>query len=319
MTEEVFIGIDLGGTLVRAGRFNKYLELEARSETHTRSEDGGPEAVIARMGEQARAVWPTNGATVSGIGISAPGPINPKTGVVTTPPNLKGWHNVPLRDWLQQKVDVPTYLGNDANLAALAESAMGAARGYTDVVFLTISTGIGSGIIVAGKLLIGSEGIGDECGHMIMLVDGERVSSLEKEAAGPAIGRQARAAVEAGEKSSILELAGGSLEAIDARIVGEAAKAGDALGVRLVERAGKIIGLGVVSLLHIFNPQIVVIGGGVAKGMGELLFTPLRKTVEQYSLDSTYWQNLIIAPAELGENVSLIGAAALARARGEVS
>jgi glucokinase len=319
MPDEVYIGIDLGGTLIRAGRFSASLELEARSETQTRSEDGDPEGVIRRMVAQARAIWPGDGAKVAGIGISAPGPINPMTGVVTTPPNLKGWHNVALRDLFQKQVGVPTYLGNDANLAALAEAAMGAAQGYTDIVFLTISTGIGSGVIIAGKLLIGSEGIGDECGHMILVVEGEHVSSLEKEAAGPAIARQARTAIEKGEKSIILDLANGSLEGIDARAVGEAAKAGDALGLRIITRAGRMIGLGIVSLLHIFNPQIVVIGGGVAKGTGDLLFDPLRQSVQQHALDASYWKDLVIAPAKLGENVSLIGAAALARAQGKVS
>ncbi len=315
MTDDVYIGLDLGGTRIRAARFNADLEMQQRTETLTLDKEGR-DAVIGRMIEQTRAVWPTDGAQVAGIGISAPGPINPKEGIVTTPPNLAGWRHVRLRDIFQERLGVPTYLGNDANLAALAEQTMGAARGYRDVLFLTISTGIGGGVLIDGKLLIGSEGIGAECGHIIMVVEEDRVSSLEKEAAGPGIARQARAAIEKGEKSKILELAQGSLERINARIVGEAAKAGDPLALRIITRAGKIVGLGIVTFLHIFNPQIVVIGGGVAEGTGDLLFNPLWQAVRQYSLDAAYWDHLVITPAKLGENVSLIGAAALALKKG---
>jgi glucokinase len=315
MPHEVYIGIDLGGTRIRAARFTGGLEMQQRSETLTRGEEG-KDAVIGRMVEQTRAVWPTDGSQVAGIGISAPGPVNPFKGVIVRPPNLVGWHNVPLSEIIEARTGVPASLGNDANLAALAETKMGAARGYKDVIFLTISTGIGGGVLVDGKLLIGSEGLAAECGHIIMIVEDDQVSSLEKEAAGPGIARQARIAIEKGAQSIILERAGGSLDHISARIVGDAAKDGDALALRILERAGKIIGLGIVTFLHIFNPQIVVIGGGVAEGAGDLLFNPLWQAVRQHALDAAYWDHLVIAPAQLGENVSLIGAAALALQKG---
>jgi glucokinase len=235
--------------------------------------------------------------------------------VVVAPPNLKGWHNVPLRDLIQGQMGTETYVGNDANLAALAENTMGAAHGYSDVLFLTISTGIGGGVITGGKLLIGSEGLGAECGHIIMVVDGE-VRDWEYQAAGPGIARQAREAIEKGETSSMVERAGGSVDAINGQIVGEAANAGDPLAVKLIERAGKMIGLAIVSFLHTFNPQIVVIGGGVAEGTWDLLNKPMWDAIKQYSMDSAYWEHLIITQATLGENVSLIGAAALALKKG---
>jgi glucokinase len=307
---EYYIGIDLGGTLIRAARFDSDLNILDRSETETLDEEG-KDAVIRRMVEQAQAVWPHDGGRVAAVGISAPGGLNPVTGIVTKPPNLQGWHKVPLRDLFQGLIGVQTYIGNDANLAALAETTMGASRGYRDVIFLTISTGIGSGIISDGKLLIGSEGLGAECGHMILIVDGQ-VSTLEKEAAGPSIARQARAALESGEKSAIQDMVHGVLDDISGRTVGEAARAGDPLARRLIERAGKIVGLGIVSLLHVFNPEIVVLGGGVTKGTGELLLKPMRAAIEQHSLDPAYWEKLVIAPAQLGDNVSLIGAGALA-------
>jgi glucokinase len=316
MPEDVLIGIDLGGTRVRAARLDSELQIQQRVEAPTHAADG-ESAIIQRMIEQARAVWPTDGAHVKGVGISAPGPVNPRKGLLVAPPNLPGWHNVPLAQLLQEALNVPVFLGNDANLAALAETHYGAAKGYDHVIYLTISTGIGSGVISAGHMVIGSTGIGAECGHLILIAEEGRISTLEKEAAGLAIARQAREAIQSGEKSAILTYAGGSVEAVTAVHVTEAARAGDALALRLLDRAGRMVGLGIVSLLHTFNPQIVVIGGGVADGAGDLLAKPMHATIEQYAIDRAYWENLIIASPALGENVSIIGAGALAAGHGE--
>jgi glucokinase len=315
MTKEVYIGIDLGGTRVRAARLTPTLEIEARVETPSLAHEG-PEAVIQRLFAQAEAVWPTDDTKVVGVGISAPGPVNPKTGVVVKPPNLAGWHNVPLREICHGRFGVETYLGNDANVAALAETELGAARGYQDVLFLTISTGIGGGVVTSGHLLVGSEGLGAECGHISLIVDNDRVSSFEKEAAGPASARQAQQALRDGAKSKILDLAGGSIDAVTAKHVGEAAKAGDELGLKLIRRAGKMIGLAIMSFLHIFNSQIVVLGGSVAEGAWDLLYDPMMDAIKQSALDSAYWDHLVITKAGLGENVSLIGAGALALRKG---
>ncbi len=314
MTKQVFIGIDLGGTRIRAARYTADLALEQRTETKTLAKEG-QDAVIRRMIQEAQSVWPSDGAHVAGIGISAPGPVNPSRGVVVHPPNLKGWHDVPLVEIFQGQLGVPTYLGNDANVAALAEATMGAGRGYRDVLFFTISTGIGGGVISDGKLLIGSEGLGAECGHIIMVVDDE-IHDWEYQAAGPGIARQAREAIQKGEKSVMLERAGGSIEAINGQIVGESANAGDPLAVKLIERAGKMIGLGIVSFLHTFNPQIVVLGGSVAEGTWDIMNKPMWDAIKKYSMDHAYWEKLMITKAELGENVSLIGAAALAMKKG---
>lgn len=313
MATPIYIGIDLGGTRVRAGRFSADLEMHQRAERLT-EDKLGPDAVIDRMVELVKSVWPSEGE-VAAVGVSAPGPIDPYQGVITSPPNLYGWHNVPLQQILQDRLGAPVRLGNDANLAALAENRMGAGRGYHNVIYLTLSTGIGSGVIIDDRLLIGSRGLGAECGHIILHIEereGGRVSTLEKEAAGPAIARQAVAALKAGEQSSILALAAGNYEDITARTVSDAAKQGDELGLRLIARAGRMVGLGIVSLLHAFNPEIVIIGGGVAKGTGELLFKPMREAIQTYALDSAYWKDLVIAHAQLGEDVCLIGAAALA-------
>ncbi len=315
MSNDVYIGVDLGGTRVRAARFSTDLEMLARTEAPSLARVG-KEAVIERIYDVVQAVWPTDGSKVLGIGVTAPGPTNPRTGIIISLTNFVGWHDVPLRDLFQSKFSVPTYLGNDANLAALAETELGAARGYHDVVFLTISTGIGGGVISDGKMLIGADGLGAECGHIIMVVEGDHVSTFEKEAAGPAIARYAQIALQNGEKSSILDLTSGSIDEVNAKHVSDAAKSGDALGKRIMTRTGYMIGLGIVSHLHIFNPQIVVLGGGVVEGAWELLEGPMHEAIQQHSLVPEYWTHLKITLAGLGENVSLIGAAALARQQG---
>ncbi len=316
MTEYVF-GIDLGGTRLRAALLDRDLNILARREILTQSERGVDDTV-ARMADLVRAIQPTLNEDdyISGIGISAPGPTNPTTGYLVAPPNLHGWHNVPLMLMLQKTLGYSTFLGNDANVAALAEAARGAAVGYRHVIFLTISTGIGGGIITDGRLLLGKDGLGAEVGHMNLFIN-DRVSTLEKEAAGPALARQARARIEAGAASQMRELVNGDISAIDGKIVGDAALAGDALALEIVQRAGRVIGVGIASLLHIFNSEIVVLGGGVST-LGDLLFEPIREAMHDHVIDKAYVADLRLKPAALGENVSLIGAAALVVTKGGV-
>ncbi|MDX2075639.1 MAG: ROK family protein, partial [bacterium] len=294
--DKMIIGVDLGGTRIRAARMNAHLDILERVETLTLAETG-PEATLNRIKEQIRRVMPTDKNQIEGIGISAPGPLNPETGVIYTPPNLNGWYHVPLKAILEEEFGIPVYAGNDANVAALAEAVRGAGRGYRHIIYLTISTGIGSGMIIDDRLLLGHEGLGAEAGHMMMIV-GDRVSSLEMEAAGPDMAMQAVNRIRAGEKSSMYDMVHGELGQINAKILSDAAHAGDALARSIVARSGYIIGLGIVSLLHIFNPQIVIVGGGVAN-MGDMLFMPMREAVEKHCLDQAYWKDLIITQPQL--------------------
>ncbi len=310
---DYLIGVDLGGTQMRAARFDGALNILERVAEPTLAHEG-LEKVRARLLDLIARVIPAGADSVEGIGVSAPGPINPRSGVIYSPPNLPGWKSVPLRKFIHERFGVTTYLGNDANVAALAETTRGAAQGYRHVVYLTVSTGIGSGVVDDGRLLIGAQGLGAEAGHMILVVNG-KVSSLEKEAAGPAIARKAVERLKAGTASKIADLVGGDLDRITAKEVGEAAGQGDPLAVELIRHAGWIVGLGIVTLMHLFNPQVVVVGGGVSK-TGELLFEPMRDAVRQYALDPAYWEHVPIVPAALGDNVALVGAAALVSTRG---
>jgi len=314
---ECIIGVDLGGTRLRVAQIDRDMNIVDRKEILTLASQGS-ESTIERMKEMIRQMLPTGSNTlVTGIGISAPGPSNPNTGVVVAPPNLPGWHNVPLVQILQKEFGYSTYLGNDANVAALAEIARGAARGFRHVIFITVSTGIGGGVVSDGRLLLGKDGLGAELGHIQMIVDGDHVSSLEKEAAGPALARKAVAAMQAGQASIMRDMVSGDLTQVNGSTVGEAAANGDALALSIVERAGFILGLGMVTFLHVFNPEIIVFGGGVST-LGDLLFNPMRDAIRKHALDSSYWETLEIRPAELGENVSLVGAAALVVTKGGV-
>lgn len=314
MTDYI-IGVDLGGTRLRAALMDDDLAIHARHEVLTEAEDGF-EATLGRMKQLIRAAMPPSDEPLLGIGVSVPGPTNPFKGVVELGTNLAGWHDIPLANLLQDEFGVPVFLGNDANVAALAEATRGAARGYRHIIFITVSTGIGSGIIVDGHLLLGKEGLAAEAGHIVMLLDGE-FTTLEKQAAGPSLARQARERIQAGEASIMAGMVDGDLEKITGKTVGGAVLAGDTLANAIVSRAGTILGGGMASLLHIFNPEILVFGGGVST-IGEPLFQPMRAAIEANCIDKAYWRNLKIEPAALGENVSLIGAGALVMTRGGV-
>jgi len=311
---EAIIAVDLGGTRIRAARLNQNLDIETREETLTETERG-LDYTLERFKSMVRAVWPTDGTPITGIGVSSPGPLNPMTGVIVAPPNLKGWHNVPLGDILHETFGVPVYVGNDANVAALAETVMGAAQGCRHVIYITVSTGIGSGMIIDGKMLLGKNGLGAEAGHIIIQSSPEQVR-LELETAGPALALQAKARIEAGEQSVITDMVNGDLSQISGATVGKAAKANDRLALAVVHEAGRVLGLGMVSLLHLFNPEILVFGGGVSDNLGELLFAPMRESIQKYCIDDSYWQDLRIESAALGENVSIFGAAALVVTQG---
>lgn len=311
---QCIIGVDIGGTQMRAARFDEQLNMLERVANPTHAERGA-EDVLARFLDTIGSVLPDDRSTVAGIGVSVPGPINPHEGTIIAPPNLpSGWHNLPVRKVVQERFDFPTYVGNDANVAALAEATRGAAKGCRYVIYLTVSTGIGSGIIDDGHLLVGAQGLGAEAGHLMMVVDGE-IIDWEGVGSGTAIAREAKKRLRGGAQSRILDMAGGDIEAVTSKTVGQAAAEGDALGIELIERAGMMVGLGIVSLMHIFNPQIIVVGGGVTNA-GDLLFNPMRNVIREHTLDPAYHEKVPVVRAALGDSVALIGAAALVTTRG---
>ncbi len=312
----VILTVDLGGTRIRTARYTPDGRMEKRIAVPTPSAEG-PETVLERIRETVRAVWPEGDTPVAALSISAPGPVDAHRGVVRFTPNISRWKDVPLRDLMADTFGVPTFVANDANLAALGEFRFGAGRGVRDLVYLTISTGIGGGIIIDGRLFEGGQGLGGEVGHMVIEPHGPPCGCggygcLEAVASGTAIAREARAAVARGE-ASLLARWKDHPEEITARTVAEAAAQGDELSRQILARAGAYIGLALVSLMYLLNPALFVLGGSVVKA-GDLLLEPLRQTVRE-RVQPVYWENTPIVQAALGDDVVLLGALALALER----
>ncbi len=317
MAHRVVIAIDLGGTNIRAALCDETGAILHRFKQLTQPELGTP-AVIDRIAEAARAVLPASastgsGLTVAGVGVASPGPIDPYTGTVLYAANLH-WHDVPLRDALQEKLRFPVTVGNDANLAALGEQAYGAGRGVRDLVYITLSTGIGCGVILNDQLVLGHRGLATEIGHMVMDFNAPPGDSgvpgcFEHYAAGPGIARLAQAQAREHPDTTMLALAGGDFSKITAKEVGEAAQAGDALALEVVRETARIIGLGMVNALHLFDPAMIIVGGSVAL-MGDVLLAPVRETIERHAMPP--YRGRPVVPAQLGDDCGLLGAAALA-------
>ncbi len=315
MVQQYVVAVDLGGTQIRTALCDLDGRILQRASQLTLAHEG-PEAVLDRIADTISTVMRGQSpSSVKAIGMDSPGPLNPNTGIILEAPNLPGWCNVPLRDLIGKRFGIPTYLGNDANVAALAEYTYGAGRGIRDMIYITVSTGVGSGIIIDGRMLIGANGQAGEAGHAIVLPDGPlcgcgRHGCLESLASGPAIARYVADRLRDGAESTMEAMVAGDLSRIDARLVNDAAQSGDALAIEAFARAGHWLGAGIVNLLYLFNPSLVVLGGSVTKA-GSLLFDPMWAAIRQLARP-IYYDGLTIVPATLGDDVALLGSAALA-------
>ncbi|NIS81406.1 MAG: ROK family protein [Anaerolineales bacterium] len=230
-------------------------------------------------------------------------------------PNLPGWIDIPLRDRLMEHFELPVVIGNDANVAALGEWQFGAGKGTRHLIYLTISTGIGGGVIVDGRLVTGADGLAGELGHMTVDPQGPRCGCgqnghLEAIAAGPAIARNTIAMLESGRNSTLREKYQKTGK-ITAKDVGLAARKGDEVARTAVEEAGEVLGRFLASLAHAFNPEIFVLGGGVSQ-IGPLLFETIRSAFSKSVIHPAYSKTLRIVPAALGDDAGLVGAMVLA-------
>jgi glucokinase len=317
MTPSCFIGVDLGGTNIRAARFTRQSHIpEAKTKRPTRAA-GGPDLVFQRLEETIREVAPEDWSKVAGVGIAIPGPTDPYQGIVMKAPNLPGWINIPLKQIMEKRLGRPVFLGNDANLAALGEWKFGAGQGHQDVLYLTISTGIGGGMISGGRLLLGAQGLAAEVGHLLVDPSGPKCGCgqhghFEALASGTAITQTARARLREGQgtASKVMELVAGKLDQVTSAVVGQAALAGDEFARGLITEAGEHIGRALASLLHAYNPSIVIFGGGVSM-LGDLLLAPARVKLRQYAMSDAYWDNCPLVLAALGDDAGLVGAGAL--------
>ncbi len=297
------LAIDFGGTRTRAAFYTDNLQQIARDETRSLV-DQPAEAVIERILQTARNVVPT-GDNISAIGISAPGPLDARIGVIHSALTLPGWRDTPLAQMVSTAFsNVPTYLENDANLAALAEYERGAAQGCDPAIYLTLSTGIGGGAIVNGRLFTGWSGLAIEPGHMRFTLPTGEIKRLEELASGTGIGRTAQARLAATTQLSSLR----EMPNVDGQAVGEAAQAGDELALQVIYEAGQWLGLGFVNLLHLYSPQVIVLGGSVSK-LGNLILEPAWEIIHAHILNERFIPSDLIRLAQLGEDVCLMGAA----------
>ena len=298
----VRLAIDFGGTRSRAALFDDQLRLLQRAEMPSRVSDG-PEIVFDRLIALGKSLTDAAGEPAS-IGIAAPGPLDTEAGVIIKAETLPGWSEAPIARRLSRAFGgAPAFVENDANLGALAEHAFGAGRGADPMIYLTISTGIGGGAIIKGELFTGG-GLAIEPGHMRLTLPDGSVRRLEALASGTALGCWARRRLKTSAMPSTLR----GLDLVDGRAVGEAAAAGDELAGQVVRQAGQWLGLGLVNLLHLFNPSAIVLGGSAMK-LGELLLAPARQAMREQVLHEGFLRPNLLRRASLGDDSCLLGAA----------
>ena len=308
------VGIDIGGTNLVVGTVAEDgSELLGLVSEPTLPEQG-PDAVLERIIKLARhSMAEAGGREIAGVGIGSPGPLDTKRGVVLLTPNL-GWVNLPLRDRLGKALGLPATLDNDANCAIFGEWWRGAARGARYVIGLTIGTGIGGGVVIDGAIYHGATDLAGEFGHTTIDTQGRRCKCgnygcLEAYASGPAIAARATEGIEAGAETALPQYVAGDLSRITAQVVYEAAHDGDAYALELVRETAKLLGTGVANMLNVFNPEVVVICGGVTLA-GDKLFVPLRSEVKRRAFRPVV-EACRIVPGELQGTAGVYGAAAV--------
>jgi glucokinase len=315
--ECLVIGIDLGGTKIGTALVNSKGEIITRDHRKTLAAEG-PDGVIARMLAAARRVLAETGTEppqVAAVGIAAPGPLDVESGVVVSPPNLPGWNHVPLRRLIADALGVTAFLEKDGNAAALGEHLFGAGRGAAHMIYVTVSTGIGGGLVLDGKLYHGATSMAGEIGHQTLIPDGPLCGCgnhgcLEALASGTAIARRARERVAQGAPTLIADLAAGDPDRITAKLVAQAADQGDEEAQMILSEAMAYLGIEIANLVNLFNPELIVIGGGLAN-IGDVLFESVRRAVAQRAYVAKA-HRVNVLPAALGDDVGVLGAAAVA-------
>jgi glucokinase len=311
--ESVFVGVDIGGTKVAAGLVNSNGDILSHQRVPMISNSSAEEGLAAVLTAIDRA-WPQDGTQVAGIGICAPGPLDPNTGVILNPPNLPCWRNFPLAEKIRQKYDVTVKVDNDGNAAALAEARWGAARGYKSVFYGTLGTGVGSGIVFDGKIYHGRTGSAAEGGHVSIDYRGPicrcgKPGCIEVYASGTAIAQRARARLAQGQKSAILELAGGKIEGVTGEVIGRAFAAKDLFATELLTETVEMLALWLGNIVDLLDPDVIVIGGG-AMALYKPLFEELRLCVPKMTLNPRSGEVPILL-AKYGADSGIAGGAAL--------
>jgi glucokinase len=316
------VGVDIGGTKVAAGLVDRNGEIKKQSRTPMAANRTAAEGLAAVV--SAIDLLLDHGADlrdlIRGIGICAPGPLDPATGVVINPPNVPCWRNFPLATEVEKVYRVPVKVENDANAAALAEAYWGAGRGYRHIFYAGIGTGIGTGIVFAGHIYNGRTGAAAEGGHMSIDYHGPpcgcgKPGCIEILAAGPAIARRARAKLASGKgpQSNILDLAKGNIDAVTSEMVGHAYTAGDELAKQTLQETVQLLSLWLSNIVDLLEPDVIIIGGGVA-AMLNPFFSEISAWLSKYCINSRC-QEIPLLKAHYGADAGIAGGAALCSER----
>jgi len=319
LAEGHFIGVDIGGTKVAAGLVGASGEITCQTRTPMMANDAaaGLAAVISAIDSVRAADNTHSNGLISGIGICAPGPLDPRTGIVINPPNLPGWRNFPLAAEISKTYSLPVRVDNDGNAAALAEALWGAGRGFRNVFCATIGTGIGTGIVFDGRIYHGRTGAAAEGGHNTIDYHGPRcrcgkLGCIEILAAGPAIARRASEKIaKEGRPSLILDLAGGHPDRITSEMVGKAYAAGDSLAKEVLQETALLLTVWLGNIIDLLEPDVMIIGGG-AGAMLQPFFGEIRDRLPEWCINS-HCQEIPLLPAHYGADAGIAGGAALCR------
>ena len=312
-----YVGIDIGGTSVKAGIVDEKGKIIIKSGIPT-ARTKNYEDVVAPVCEQILKLAESAGITmdeIAGVGIGCPGMITSKTGVVDYTCNL-GWENVPLADAFSRRLGKPVYVSNDANVAALGEAMFGTGKSYGDVIFVTLGTGVGGGVIIDGKLFEGFESKGTELGHMVIIKDGElcgcgRRGCMEAYCSATALIRDTKRAMNEDKQSAMWQFVDGDVNKVDGRTAFECSKTGDASAKKVIDNYVAYLGEGLSNFVNIFRPQAIILGGGVC-AQGDYLVQPVQRYVDEHTYGIGRAPRTLILTATLGNDAGLIGAASLA-------
>jgi glucokinase len=317
---EQLIGVDVGGTKVAAGLVSSAGAITCQTRVPMAANDAmaGLAAVVAAVDfvQDAHSHSGIEGS-ISAIGICAPGPLDPRTGVVINPPNLPGWRNFPLAAEISKTYSLPVRVDNDGNAAALAEALWGAGRGFRNVFCATIGTGIGTGIVFDGHIYHGRTGAAAEGGHNTIDYRGPRcgcgkLGCIEALASGPAIARRAaQRIVEQGRSSVILEEAGGHPDRITSEMVGRAYAAGDSLATEVLRETAMYLAVWLGNIVDLLEPDVMILGGG-ATSMLKPFFNEIRELLPKWCVNS-HCHEIPLIPAHYGADAGIAGGAALCR------
>jgi glucokinase len=316
MDKSVFLGVDIGGTKVAAGLVSTAGEILYKTRTPMNAKGTAQDAMAGVFAAIDTVLAQNPGVNVKGIGVSSPGPLDPRTGVVINPPNLTCWRNFPLAAEVQKKYSLPTHVDNDANAAGLAEAVWGAAKGYSSVFYATLGTGIGTGIIFDQKLYLGRTGAAGEGGHVTIDFHGPvcgcgKRGCIEAMASGTGIANRARLKVKdsgaAGAK--MLALAGGDVAQLTSEMVAQAWREGDPLATEVLRETAQMLAIWFGNMIDVLDPDVIVVGGGVSTLMADW-FGEIKSTLPKWCLNSRC-SEVPIVQAKYGIDSGVAGAAAL--------